>query len=313
VNELVDTGFPESMIKRLVYSYINSQEAITESEDQEIYWQQVSANPGESAVALLQSNAAKRDRLLEIFGDEVKDDPAFYALFRPYQDKLGFLSSEKQLKLQELQLTSIAAGAPKTPAQTQREIEGILGADDYYEYQLRESPAAKRLQHQLAAFEYSEQDYRELFRIKYEMGAQRYGGAGQPIQSVSMSGADFGLNGLAQAANPAEEEAIRAYLGEERYREYSLSQQPDYRRLARVAEANGVNRNDSMTAYEVLSRARKQLNELHQNASLNTDDKTYQIDAVLNDTKVQLSSLVGNSAAQEFVAEVLQGPRLYKN
>ena len=310
--DLIESGYPESLVKLLIYSYLNIQESGENTGTSNSYWRLQNVSPTDSAAAFLQSNQEKREQLLRIFGDSIKDDPQFYTLFRPYQNSLAYLSSDKQIKLQKLQLTAITGGTMKSPAELEQEIEDILGPEEYYEYQLRESPMAKQLQQELVAFKYSEQDYREIFRIKHEYNHQLYSGNGLPVQSASLSGADFGLNGINQSENPAEEEAIRALLGEERYHEYTLSKRPDFRRFVGVANANGVDREKSIVAYDVLQRARSQMTELHQDTNLNSDEKSYQLGAVLNDTNVQLSTLVGETIAEKLVSEVLEGPKLYR-
>ena len=310
--DLAKLGLPDSMVKMLVYSYLSGAES-AEQDKNDSYWQPISRNPADSTTELLQSNAQKREQLLLIFGEGIKDDPQFYSLFRPFQKTLGYLSSDKQVKLQELQLTAITNAKPQSPTELEHDIESTLGAEDYYEYQLRESPLAKQLQQELSAFKYSEQDYRELYRIKRESRQQLQDAEGSPIQSYQLSGADFGLNGIKQPENSAEEDAIRAYLGEERYREYTLAKQPDFRRMLSVTDANGVDRNNSMIAYEVLDRARTQMVKLHQNTGLNPDQKNYQVNQLLSDTNVELSTVVGESIAEQLVSEVLDGPKLYRN
>lgn len=309
-DDLMGMGLPASMVEMLVYSYLNA-DAAAGADHQ--YWRATSSKPSQSARQLLASNSAKRAQLVRIFGEQVKDDPALAGLFRPYQQNLAFLSSDKQVALQELQLSALTATAPQSPKALEQEIKNILGADDYNEYQLRESLTAKRLQQDLAAFDYSEQDYRAIYNIKHEYDGGPGAGGIMQVQSAAISGADFGLNGMQRSVNTAEEDAIRAYLGEERYREYSLSRQPDFRRMKDVADANGVDRNDYLTAYEVLQRARKQMNDVQQNASLNTDDRNQRINTVLSDTNVQLTSIVGENVAEEFVSQVLRGPVLYRN
>src|SRR5688572_6083124 len=63
----------------------------------------------EQTVLSQEGDAAVRSRLLKAFGESAKDRPEFASLFKPLASRYPFLSSEKQLALQEI---LASAGAP---------------------------------------------------------------------------------------------------------------------------------------------------------------------------------------------------------
>ncbi|HEX7027208.1 MAG TPA: hypothetical protein VF268_08190 [Gammaproteobacteria bacterium] len=305
---LLELGLPMSMVKRLILSYLDLDDELADTRSNDEYWRFSESGAAGSVAQTLESDAIKRQKLIDIFGESVKDDPAFYALFRPYQKTLGFLSSEKQLKLQELQLEMIANPAKRNPSAYESSVELILGPTDYREYRFRESMLAKTLLRELQAFEYSEQDYREIYKIK-----ERFAGESAVSgQSALLSGADFNLNGLSKKENPAENEAIRTYLGEERYQDYLLSKNPAFRTTLDITKSHGIDKSTAMSAYEILNDAKLELTGLYQNAGLSGDQINVQVNSLITDASHEISTLVGYSVAEKLVSEVLKKPRLYR-
>lgn len=305
---LLELGLPEPMVKRLILSYLELDDEAADIHSNDVYWRFSDGSAARSVAQTLESNAIKRQKLIDIFGEGVKDDPAFYALFRPYQKTLGFLSSEKQLKLQELQLEMIADPAKRNPSAYESSVELILGPADYREYRFRESMLAKTLLRELQAFEYNEQDYREIYKIK-----ERFAGESAASgQSALLSGADFNLNGLSKKENTAENEAIRAYLGEERYQEYLLSRNPAYRKTLSITRSHGIDKYTAMSVYGILNDTRLEVTSLYQNAGLSGDQINTQVNSHIADAGNAISDLVGDSVAEKLVSEVLKKPQLYR-
>lgn len=310
-SELQRVGMPASLVKLVILSKLEFDEKLIQLEKNKDYWRSLQLDRYKSVTESLDSANHQRETLVRIFGEEIKDDPEFYALFRPFQGKLAFLTSDKQIKLQELQLQAVANAETQSPLELENSIKQLLGPEDYYEYQLRESPVAKALQQELAAFDYTERDYRELYRIKQESNTQHYDSNGYPIQSAELSGADFNLNGINKGEDSIEQQNIRVYLGEERYNEYALSKQPGFRATFEIASANGVEKHSTIEAFEILEDARSDLSSLYQDTSLNENERSNRISELLNNTKNQVSTIVGESTAQQIVSSVLQSPQLH--
>lgn len=305
---LLELGLPKPMVKRLILSYLELDDGLAAAHSNDEYWRFSGGGAAGSVALTLESDAIKRQKLIDIFGEGVKDDPAFYTLFRPYQKTLGFLSSEKQLKLQELQLEMIANPAKRNPSAYESSVELILGPTDYREYRFRESMLAKTLLRELRAFEYNEQDYREIYKIKEGFAGESAASG----QSALLSGADFNLNGLSKKENSAENEAIRAYLGEERYQEYLLSKNPAFRKTLSITRSNGIDKSTAMSVYEILNDTKLEVTSLYQDTGLSGEQINARVNSLITDASNTISGLVGYSVAEKLVSNVLEKPRLYR-
>ncbi|MDA9004123.1 hypothetical protein N9J26_01395 [bacterium] len=292
-DHLARVGVPEQMVKAMVLAGIEADYQSNNAREPGVYWKPEVADPLIMSNDLLVQNADKRDQLLAIYGDSIKDDPEFYPLFRPLQQKLAFLSSEKQIQLQELQLMAVSnTGFGNT--EYDQLMQDILGAEDYHEYQLRESPTAKQLQNELAAFEYTEQDYRELYSIKQASS-----------QNSGLSGAYLSLNDtIGEARDPAEAD-IKNYFGEERYEQYQRSKQPDFRRTLSIADGQYVAREDAIAVYQIVQETRQTMNQYYQNPSAVDAQKTDQVNQALLDANKKITNIVGETIADKFVNGVL--------
>ena len=308
VDKLTDLGIPKSVISALVLSGIESTE---KNLDQSPYWKQQSFSRVESVKNRLLASAKKREQLLSLFGDEIKDDPDFYSVMRPYQNSLGFLSSEKQIALYELQLQQISANQHVSPSTQQQLLKEILGNKDYYEYLLRESATAKILKQELLAFNYAEHDYRELFRIAYESENQTEAHKGIAFQSANLSSRDFGLRGQQREENRIKQEKIKNYLGEERYQEYQRAKQPDFRQVQAISQKQNVQQNDTLRIFEIIVKAKKKLAALNKNLSVTFDEKERQREAIFSELKEELSDVVSEQSATIYISELLSKNSLH--
>jgi hypothetical protein len=308
---LIQRSLPEEIVKLYIAAQIDY-DLSGQNVSGKRYWEYKTREPMITAQQHMDSSALKRETLRSIFGDGIVDDPRFEDLFKPYQQTLSFLSSEQQIKLYEIKFNSMVERQKGNIAYSEeREIEALLGPDQYYEYQLRESPTAKHLAQELEGFSYSEQEFRELYRIKMEAAAQN-----------TSSDAYRALNDIPdlQGSTPQdtretsdnyEEQKIRAYLGEERYKAYSQAKQPNYKRAVRKARENGFSDQDALEAFEIITASSSNLVRLRQDPMLSPEDRSRQIEEIIVTAKNSISGIMGDTAARELVEETLVGPRLF--
>jgi hypothetical protein len=116
----------------------------------------------------------------------------------------------------------------------------------------------------LAAFEPSEQEFREIFKLWRDYAEEIFYSAGQPNAADSAQ----------TKALPAETKAgIKALLGEQRQAGYVRSTDPAYAALCHVTEGQGVPKNTVLTACEIESRACKQKWTLDLDSSVSPEQR----------------------------------------
>ncbi len=291
LNEL---AIPEDMIQIYIYAQIEHDISIEKLNQNGRFWKPVVVDPYQLAQNSIEKNNYKREQLRIIFGDEVENNIKFKKLFKPYNDRLGFLSSSQQISLQNLKLermSDIKTGNISGLNQTSEldSIKELLGEEDFIEYQLRESYTAKYLMQELDYFNYSEHEYRNLFSIR---------------QQSETEGRFRNENAL------TEDEKIRDYLGEERYQEYQRAKRPAYKKIRKIAKNNNISESNTLSAYQILSESLINITKLRQNTSLSVDERASQIELLISEAKNNVTEQVGTSIADTMVNQVLFSPQI---
>lgn len=101
------------------------------------------------------------------YGQDAANDPVFFEVFFPLEGQFDFMSSDQQIAVQryqlELQKTFGRADAAAQNSQLQliEKLESELGADAFFEYQLRVSPLSHQLRNARAILD--ENAFRQVY------------------------------------------------------------------------------------------------------------------------------------------------------
>lgn len=296
---------PEELIRQLLYAIISQDYRDLEKlEENEEYWKLNRSSRKDQLLRKLVKSAEKRDLLRQLFGDEVENDPAFEDLFKPYNASLGFLDSEKQLALQAAVLTNQAKVADLFGSGFTREamrdrqlanedlqagIQEILTADEYLEYQLRESRTAEMMRRTLDGMDYSEQEFRDLYAIRSEFDEQLQGGDFFRGSSRSQAGTEI---------RDERDQRVREYLGDDRYQEYARLQDPVFRSLLSIAERYNTGESTMIEVYEVSTDSTARINDIRNDDSGSREERRAAIQVINDETNEQVIELVGEEVAQ---------------
>lgn len=311
--QLRERGLSEDLVRQMVLAAINRDFLIQEQSRQidTPYWKRPERGRYryQTVMADLSNKEAKRTLLLDIFGEDIIEDPVFADLFKPLDESLAFLSSDKQIAMDSLRRSSRAAGTVQrsgflredrteirsTAADLNRAIEELLTPDEYLEMQLRESRLAQVVKSNMDGMEYGEQEFRDIFQIRnaLESDAERASGPG---------GRDAFM-----AAREASNEQVRDYLGEQRFEEYERLQDPLFRSLKTVGEYYNTSESDVVAVYDITNQANTQIRELSQNKQLTKQESRQKVEEIQAETHSNIVDLVGEEAADS----VLQNTRRY--
>ena len=267
--QLRERGLSEYLVRQMVLAAIN-RDFLAEEQSRQIttpYWQRPERNRYETVMTALSNEEAKRTLLLDIFGEDIAEDPVFAGLFKPLDEALAFLSSDKQIALDSLRRSGQAAIMVQgsgflredrteiraTAADLNRAIEELLTPDEYLEVQLRDSRLAQSIKRNMDGMDYGEQEFRDIFQIRHalESDAEQASGPG---------GRDAII-----AAREATNEQVRDYLGDERFTEYERLQDPLFRSLKTVGERYNASDADVVAVYDLTNQANTEIRALSQN------------------------------------------------
>ena len=301
IEKLRAAGVEESILRQIMLATINRDHLVSQSNQPDSpYWLPDQANAEDKLNNALSWEQERRDQLIGLFGADIIDDPLFIEIFKPLNDTLGFLSSDKQIQLDELrrrdeaQTQALFRGGftqesrtdlAEQRANVQRQITELLGVDDNFEYQLRESRLADRMRRGLGSFDYSEAEFRDIFSIR-----QTNEGSEQTTR--------FTNRGEYRAQREQSEDEIRDYLGDSRYEEYARSQDPAYRSLQSIGERYGNSTAEINDVYTIAQETQEQINELREGNTLSREERTERMNEIRTEAYERIEEIAGTETAE---------------
>jgi hypothetical protein len=300
IQRLRAEGYDETLLRQIMLATINRDHLLAKASEPNVpYWQAAKQDPEDKLNAQLRWEADRRQQLLELFGDEITNDPMFEEIFKPLNATLSFLSSDKQVRLYELQRRDEAAtqslfsggftqeSRDDLAAQRQdlqRQITELLGTSDAFEYQLRESRLADRMRRGLDDFDYSENEFRQIFTMRLE---------NEGVESSRFSNREEYRNQRQQS-----ETRIRDYLGPDRYEEYARSQDPAYRSLQSIGERYGNSTAEINEIYAVARQTQERIDEIRNQNTLNRDERRERVSEIRADSYSEIERIAGKETAE---------------
>ena len=194
------------------------------------YWK-----PQSSDVQPRNSAQQLRNQLLQSFGPEARERPEYAEVFKPYAARFPFLSSEKQLALQEIfartddTMNGASPSAGCTSPACTDEVRKLLNDEEFFEYQLRDSPLADQLVR--FGFDFTETEFREVYRVLAD----------------------------ASKKSGSERDQLERILGKERFVGFQRAQDPVYQAMLQGASHRGIGRDAVDAAYDVVKSSERRL------------------------------------------------------
>ena len=198
-------------------------------------------------------------------------------------------------KQQELQARTMGFWEPEDQQEMQRlqkeyrdALANALAPDELLAYQLATSPTARNLRSELSAFSASDQEFRDIFRLR------------QQVENATMDlrGNDPEANRKRMEAHQQMDQQLRTMLGEQRYAEYQRSRDYQYRNLTRLARDNSLPPDTAGKAYDMNQLAMQEAAKIRSQQDLPREER----DALLRQMQADLDSSMGN----------LLGPQVYQ-
>jgi len=308
--DLSDLEIKQVLLARIDFEYKNLESQLTEEYR---YWKRSERDRQQIFLQELAWTQEKRDILLELFGNSVVDDPIFEDLFKPLDEKLGFLSSDKQIALNELMLKNKAETSSifgqgfiresREDRQAANEfmlasIQELLSPQEFLEYQLRESRTANMMRRSMDGFDYGEQEFRDIFEIRQSSQLQ------PDLAGLNMR--DPQVREEFRSDREESRNQTREYLGEERYQELARTQDPLYRSMQAIADRYGKSEQEIISAYEITTEARTKIDEIRRDQSLSSAQRRTGMQELNEQTLKDIQEVVGDEAAESIQRNTAQ-------
>ncbi len=299
---LTRLGVPEDTVKALVLAAIDRDidDVRWPLEVQTPYWKKPDRNRFEMVQAVIDAEDKRRRLILDLFGEDAVDDPLFADLFKPYNDSLAFLSSDKQIALdglvrsnRALQTELRSEGLLRETREEmrivaddlERSLRELLTNDEYHEYQLRESRTAEAMRQSMEGFDYGEQEFRDIFSIRSKMD----------FDAIRESGG--GREAFVEARQATDSE-IRNYLGDKRYEEFSRLQDPAYRSLQAIGERYGASEDEMIEVYAITSDINDRARALASGGGVSRQELRSRISQMQAAAHEEIVDVVGDEIAE---------------
>ena len=291
IEALGEAGVAEPLMRQLIYAKALLDNAAERAPGNDAFWQRDEGR-GAATLARLERQGLIRDQLVDAFGEAIRDDPRFVDLFRPLNDSLPFLSSDKQVAIHEIRVRQqadrsmrFAGGMLREGREAVREsremmdqaIQALLSAAEYEEYELRESLLSRRMRRSADLFDYTEQEFREIYRILDESPGVT-------------SGSGWRRNEDADAR-------IAAYLGEDRFAEYMRSQDPAYRSIRLVGAEGGHSDAEVNAVYAIQKSAIDEMRTLGRDRSLDRTRRQERMVEIRETAESDIAGVIGEASA----------------
>jgi hypothetical protein len=221
---------------------------------------------------------------------------------------LDFLPEGKQSQVMDLMMKyqaklakSMGNGAPdaedmkqmqKVQKEMEAELAGIMTPQELQDYQLRMSQTAMVMRMQLASFDPTEQEFRDIFKRKKAFDDE-YGLMG--MGSLSKEERE-----KRDAAKKDMDATLKATLGDERYADYERSQDWAYQGISKAAERAGLGKDDAIKVYDMKKAAEDQAKQVRQDKSLNKDQRNAALQGIRTETENSIRTVFGDKASQSY-------------
>ena len=292
-------SYPEDLVRQIVLATISRDQLLsTQALDSTPYWLETKTDQSASDF-MLDELANKRLMLVSIFGPDIIQDPLFETLFKPLNDSLSFLDSDTQIAVDETRkrasmsalqrsrggfITEMRDDRFREAEELEASLRAILTADEFTEYELRESRLAARMTETMATFDYSELEFRDIFTIRRNNEGSEFTKL-KDRQSY-------------RERRTASNEEIKNYLGDQRYKEFERSQDPAYRSLLAIGERYGNTTSEITEVYEISRATETEVSEIRSDKSLTRNQRSEMIVETRSRAMEEITKIAGEQSAK---------------
>jgi len=188
---------------------------------------------------------------------------------RVYADAHGLITSSDRATLESLRV------------QKSEELDALMTSAERLEYQVRESPTARRLEVELEAFQPNENEFRAICQAQIAFDS-KYGSAaaGDPARG-----------------SPASDEELQAQikmaLGDQRFLDYERSKDPGYQTLLHIADRYGLPRDVPAQVFDLQQNVENQGSAVLSRSDLTDQQKQDCLQTLRAQTGTALAGLLG--------------------
>jgi hypothetical protein len=304
-------GYPTSVVRATMDALIQERLMSLYMDPDLPHWKQPSSTP-ESATAIAQARIKNQKLRESLLGEDGRPSAVLTASAK--NRRYGPLSDEKfdaivklDVEYSNVQMLTSAArprGSDGRDASEQHQLieaekradlESLLTPEELYQYDLRNSPAARAAQSSVQTIDVSEAEYASLYEIQTKiLGSSAHPRTPEAFTEQQVRRVD---------AQPE----IRAMLGDERYHEMLMMQDATYKEITRFAEQRpSVDRAAALQLHQLQTEAQTLTQKLSiSNRQASPAERQRARQTAMQGFNTRLDNLLGPEAAEAYKQ---QGP-----
>ena len=255
----------------------------------------------------------QQDLLSELLGIEPEKEQKKPARSTDYYDtRYSFLPEEKRQAFRELTQKyseleqSVYRNArdvilPQDEAELRRirdlkkaDLAQLLTPQEMEDVSLRDSQTATQMRHELGDFNMSEQDFREIFRI-------RQGFDEEFNRNADPDDKEFGKR--REQAQKQTDAQIKAVLGDQRYAEYQMYKDYEFQNLNRIAKRLEIPKENVLAVYGLKQTVEAQANQIRSDGKLPYQDRQDVMKTLRAEAERQATQALGENGYKAYMRQ----------
>ena len=165
----------------------------------------------------------------------------------------------------------------------------MLTAEELVEYDLRSSPAANEVRYRLANFQPTEDEFRALAKLQLDFNT-KYGSANLTQEQQERR----------NNAQPELLAQIKATLGPDRFAQYEIATDPNYRWVDRVVQMAKLPLETTAQVITVQRDLQKRADAIKKDLTLTVDARNLQLTALGDEAALRLRTMLGPEGFVEY-------------
>lgn len=175
----------------------------------------------------------------------------------------------------------------------QEEMAAFLSPDEMFAYNVRSSRTTSRVRYDLMAFEPSQQEFNEIFKIRHEFDQKH----GDYVSTSSMSSKD---RSDYYTEKKALDKQVAAVLGEERFAEYKRATDYKYKETYKLTQRFDLGKEAANEVWEIKGMAEKKASELRRDTTFDSTERQAAYATLKTETQNAVRAVLGEKAYENY-------------
>jgi len=180
----------------------------------------------------------------------------------------------------------------KLLAEYQEAVKSLLTPEEALQYDLRTSPIATSVRHEMTAMEPTEEEFIALYKLRAAHERE--------LQPIDTNASSADRQAQRKLAKEKLEEQIKEVLGPKRYADYQMAQDPRYQATHSFATQAGLGSRETQQIYQIAKEAEHAAAQIQNSPGLPVEQRGEALQAIRQETQRALQAALGEAAWEKY-------------